>query len=77
MRHLRRPVCNVLLCLAIAVSVPGQVVGAVAEETRLVLGPPPILGPERPMRRFGPLADDLSQSLGVAVALRISPDDAS
>ncbi len=65
MRHLRRPVCIVLLGLAIAVSAPGRVVGAAAqaaEEARLV---------------FGPLADDLSQSLGVAVALRISPDYAS
>ncbi len=80
MRHLRRPVCIVLPCLATVFSIPGRVAGAVAraaEEARLVFGLLPILGPERLMRRFGPLADDLSQSLGVAVALRISSDDAS
>ncbi len=80
MRHLRRPVCIVLPCLATVFSIPGRVAGAVARAaagTRLIMGLPPILGPERLMRRFGPLADDLSQSLGVAVALRIAPDYAS
>lgn len=74
MRHLRWPVCIVLLGLGTAFPILGQVAGARAQaagETRLVFGILPILSPERLMRRFGRLADDLSRSLGVPVALRI------
>ena len=77
MRHLRRPVWIVALCLGIAFPFLGQVAGARAQaagEARLVLGILPILSPERLMRRFGPLADYLSRSLGVPVVLETAPN---
>ena len=77
MRHLRRPVWIVTLCLGIAVPFLGQVAGARAQaagEARLILGILPILSPERLMRLFGPLADYLSRTLGVPVVLETARD---